>query len=628
MKTSRGPSILLAVVALAGFAALYAEAMTVPFWYDDVIWIVRGLRTDLPGDLFRPGHFTFVRPVTVLWFHFWAPVCGTNPLAWRLASAALYLATAAAIHALGCALGQTRRGAAASAIFFVAAAHHWELVYGVAAVGETLAGFFTTVTAAAWVCWRRDGSRLAWGVSLGALALALGSKESAMVAPLLLLLYEAMGVKEACGLPSAVTRVGPHLAMTLLLLGLDAALVHAAGKGVAPAHLAPELVRAWGRQIAASLLTVPVRDMAFTWFPEAGGASLIAWGLMMAVGISWQGGRLRGTVGFPLGWIALAWLPYLLLVPEKLDQDRYGYLASIGTALLVGGLFDAVLAWAPPPPSRRRIVVMGSSLVALMAIVGWNGWCQRQAANDLCQWLARRGDVAERVRDIAPSCPPKIPVYIFSNPGTWHEAGYAFALFAHRPLTEVRDGWDMADDRPLRSTVLLWSEEVACYMQLRDVDDPPVPPPCAQAVTWADLRTWRPVGLVDAGDGALSCDGSGRMETPLLDLSVWHVDRVVVEYRAWAPTSTERSTRAPRMWLAWSHRTDGSLLGVDSVGTDLIVDGQIHSAVLVPWLLPSWWRGGRVHRFAITPADRPMRVEMRSVRALPPPPAAARRHIE
>lgn len=626
--TSRAYDLLLATCLTALFAALYADAMTVPLYFDDVIWITRGLRADLPLDLFRPGHFNFVRPTTVLWYHLWAPICGATPVAWRLTAAALFLTTAAALHALGRGLGQSRLGSAVTVLFFVTAAHHWELVYGVSTVGDLLVGLFTTLTVTTWIRWRRDDSPSAWTVSMIALALALGSKESAMVAPLLLVLYEGLRCRDVRGLRSAARRLATPLALAVALLGLDAALVLAAGKGVPPVHPSADLLSTWGLQIGASLLTVPLRNALGLTGAAIGGSVLATWTALLVAAVVCHHGRLRDTVGFTMGWMALAWLPYLLLVPEKLDQDRYGYLASIGTAMLAGLLADALVARTQRSGPRARPTLRAAGLAAVVAVMIWNAHCQTQSAADLRRWLARRGDVADRVREIAPSCPPGVPVYIFSDPGTWHEAGYAFALFTGRPLGEVRDGWDLILDRPTHHRALLWSQEVACYVDLHEVNVLPVEETNPAGVGWNTLSGWTREGLAGTVGGTRCTDGSAMLSSPLLDLSIWSVDRVVVDYRAWNASAPPSSRAAPRMWLVWSTRREGGFVESDAVGAPLVADGQPHEAVFVPWLSPRWWRGERLRRLGITPVEGTTRVEIRSVRVMPPLPPAARRHIE
>lgn len=609
MREGRARGLLLLLAGAAVFAMLYGPAMGVPFWHDDFIWIARALAPHGLDDLFAVRHFNFARPTTVLWYHLLAPLCGTDPIPWRMASSALLLSTAIALAALTRDDDGSNSSAFAAALFFVAAAHHWELVYSAAAVGDPLAGLFTLL---ALLAMNRDRSAPAtrWKVgSLIAITLAAGAKESACVAPLLVMAHEVLCGGPLREAPRRARRAIAPVAVTAVVLGLDVWLVSQTGRPVPHPALSADMLGAWGAQIAASLLTVPLRDTLLPHTDVVGRAALATWSLLLLGSLAWERSEAQRRVTFALTWIGLSWTPYVVLANGHLDQDRYGYLPSIGTALLLGALIDRWRTGCERLTGWRRPVAAGTGYVCVLALLTWNAHCLIVSRESLRHWLGQRGSVADRVREVARRCPADAPVYVFNDPRMWHEGGYAFALYGGHPLTQVHDGFDFLEDRPGLHRGLLWDHEAARFTDLGtlpaargdEIDAPPN--------ELLPLRRWRRDDLLESSVGRFSTSGTGWLTLETRDPSAWRYYRIWVRYRVHSAVDN------PRMGLGWSSQKEGPFSPECAMWATLVCDGEMHEAVFFPWMRESYWKGGSVQRLRLCPADQPAEVEITEIHA-------------
>jgi tetratricopeptide (TPR) repeat protein len=260
--------------------------------------------------------------------------------------------------------GAAVAAALAGALFAVHPVH-LEAVAWISARNELLLGVFLLGSFLAYLHARRGAGSLAWAACFALFALALLSKETAVLFPGIVLLHEwtarpadaprsrgkalpaARGDRGASS-PSALRR---QYRGGLALAALAGAflVVRAALVTPLPAHdpLATRLATAPGLVLAnLRLLFVPIGLRVLHGFepvtsPLSGAAWLPAAVLIAALPLLPRAFRFDPVLGFGLGWILLALVPVsglpALLQPTPL-AERYLYLPSVGWALVVASL--------------------------------------------------------------------------------------------------------------------------------------------------------------------------------------------------------------------------------------------------------------------------------------------------
>ncbi|HEV8305569.1 MAG TPA: hypothetical protein VGQ25_11440 [Gemmatimonadales bacterium] len=382
---------LVAVVVLA--VGVYAGGLGHDFTYDDVHIIKESELLHSLGNwraILRATWWedAMYRPFTALTFAVDWTVSGGDPHWFHAVTILLHAGVAALVFLLVRSLVPPFPAAAAAALFAVHPAHV-EAVANVVGRAEVLATLFAL---GAVLLYRADGALAARGDhswrrwlasfgALGALWLALASKESAFATPGLLLLADWVDARQA-GVPwgAAVRRhwvlCTASVVLTAEWLWIWLSTVGAIGGGAGEAPgleggglatrivvMAPVVLQ------YVRLLFFPARlsaDYSPDFLPVAEHLNLAgALGLAL-VGAAVAGGWAARTRAWPVTF-ALAWMGGTLLIvsnllvpTEVLLAERTLYLPSVGAALLAGyGL--AMLA-------QRRVVAgaaLGGVLVAL-----------------------------------------------------------------------------------------------------------------------------------------------------------------------------------------------------------------------------------------------------------------------
>ena len=166
--------------------------------------------TVLRGGSYRPLHDVFV---ALCWQLF-----GLSPLGYRLVSIVLYALVSASVGVLAHLLTDDGRVGALSAILFSVFATHAEPVLWFAATNELLAGVFVLLSTISYVLFRRTGN-VWWLVAAGLnCLLGLTSKETALLWPLTLLVYDALWFEPARGKKLDWRLLWPTLCLILLWL--------------------------------------------------------------------------------------------------------------------------------------------------------------------------------------------------------------------------------------------------------------------------------------------------------------------------------------------------------------------------------------------------------------------------
>ena len=367
-QTSAGaalrPGVLLRV-ALALSAAVYARTVTFDFVFDDRIQItfnewIQSLR-------FLPYYFVtqvkvvvlaapqwagnYYRPLFNVWLALNYDVFGAIPGWWHLSTVAAHVFVTWLVYLLAKRLTGNETTAALAALLFGINPLHIEAVAWISGVAEVQVAGGMILSFLAYLNWRDGEKHRRWwmAASLAAFALAVLSKETAVVFPALVLAYEWL-----CGdaKPSWAKR-GWQMALRVLpfavvLAGYFAARFHAL-KGLAnPTHPRPT---AWVLLTAPSVLWFYMRQLLWPFriseFYDLdlqrqfsiGGVLLPALLVLAVASAAWLTCRRSKLLKFLLAWLVVPMAPVVAGVaffwPHDYVHDRYLYVPSVAFAILL-----------------------------------------------------------------------------------------------------------------------------------------------------------------------------------------------------------------------------------------------------------------------------------------------------
>lgn len=388
-RRRRLPWLLAVALFAAGALALYANGLHGPFHYDDRHGIVDNPYLRDPGNIpafftstryFSPSEPTAVhyRPLLLASYALNFRLGGESPVGFHVYNALLHAAGSLILAALALALGLPSPLAWGAGLLFLAHPLNTEAVDYVSARSSLQSGVFTLLALYGFIRFRRAERRgTAWlGLSLAAAAVAVLSKEVAVVIPGLYLLYDLLYPP-----PRGVWRSWRGWGMHATFLAAGAAVLVASG------HLAYFLKMAEGkvqgpRGILANLwlqAQVLVDYVRLTVFPVGlsivhdfhGAAAPTLAAIAAAVGLLGVTALAvrfaRAVPGAALGWflflIVLA--PTTILPMNTPLQESRAYAAVAGLVLAVA----ALLARAPGArrPSRGQVAA-GAAVLALFAV--------------------------------------------------------------------------------------------------------------------------------------------------------------------------------------------------------------------------------------------------------------------
>jgi len=329
--------------AVLGFTALalicFGKILNGGFLVDDWWWLATvrsGAWPALgaPSQFFRP----FASLVFVTWFHLFGP----NPLAYHLLVLALLVSTAFAMRGIWMKLSRTTHGtgsAFCAGALFILWPTHAEAVSWISCFSDQLVVAFGTMAIWAYLAFLERPRALALLAALLSMALALLSKESAVVLPTIVV---ALGWAYSwrLGRPARVAfHVLGTVVLTLIYVGLRAASLHS-------------LVAGYGRNaphafVSAILGLKLTTNLANDFFPFA---RLLA---------------LYGS-GHGIAWIRpLLLLVVLGLVAAMSRVPKRSAPTSPGSKRAVAAFFLATILWLVWMPSGPYVLS-----VLQMALVG------------------------------------------------------------------------------------------------------------------------------------------------------------------------------------------------------------------------------------------------------------------
>jgi Tfp pilus assembly protein PilF len=401
----------LSAAGLIAFATSLAFGNTLSFGF---VW----------DDHFLIGGSAFVRSwdalPRILASHFWAghadwrmyyrplinvsflvdfQLWGLNPLGYHLTNVLVHLGVSLAVAWIGATfLRDWLVGLVAGLVFSLHPVHSQSVSF-IAGRTDLVATLFFLVAFGLYDRWRRSGETLAHAGALLAFALALLSKEVAVVLPLVLLLRDRVFADPGTR-PSfvrALGRVGPMLGVLAVFLAVRFLLLSDDLLHRSPGPPAEWLPRLWTTIALASryawISVVPYPVSPSQGAPVSTGADdpfflLAAIGLGGLLGASLAVGRRRPAVRFLSGWFWLTLAPSLALTlmpgSTAIFADRFLYLPSVGVCLL-GSLALRPFLGPPRPvgPGQIRPPAAAAGAALLLALTALTLWRNEDWRDDL-----------------------------------------------------------------------------------------------------------------------------------------------------------------------------------------------------------------------------------------------------
>ncbi len=310
----------------------------------------------------------YYRPLFLLWLRINDAVFGNHAWGWHLTTILAHVLTTLLVYLLAWRLGIGRDGGLLAALIFGLHPAHIEAVAWISGVTEPLLGILLIASLLGYVQSRVEGAgALKWKViSLALFALAMLEKETAVILPGLLLVYEwffgtewgrpleVRRILSWCG--EALGKIWPYFFLVALYLPARIYALKGFNHVVTPLS-AEQLVFTWPSLVGFWLrhLIWPADLSTFYDFPAVVYPTLrnfilpaifdICAGLALFACV--RGSR---AAAFFAVWLVLPLIPVLNLRVFGADDfahDRYLYLPSVGLAVLMAMLLKKV-CWGPP----------------------------------------------------------------------------------------------------------------------------------------------------------------------------------------------------------------------------------------------------------------------------------------
>lgn len=360
-------ALAVAVILIAGSLS-YVNSLLNPFIWDDIALIVRNFhigdlgylpRLFLEGSYHQDMTGNFYRPVLMasfaLDYRFW----GLEPFGYHLANLFLHLSNALLIYCLVWLLSKRKTVSFLAALLFAVHPVHTEAVTYISGRGDPLAAFFSLISLLCFIKFTgQEGARKAvfyYAVSVVSFAMAVFTKESALVLPAFFVLYSACFME---GKPrfSATIHYVPFLAVMAFFLyirHLALAGIGDAGSYISTMPLSCRLLTAPAVIVEyIKILVLPaglhMERMDFLYNVVASvkdsrflvpSVFLVSSALALAFWSKRQKMLLFGTA-----WFFIGLLPFMNIIPiNAFVAEHWLYFPSIGFFIAVSVLFGRLM---------------------------------------------------------------------------------------------------------------------------------------------------------------------------------------------------------------------------------------------------------------------------------------------
>jgi protein O-mannosyl-transferase len=388
---------ILPLIASGLAIAVYLGALSFPFVFDDLPQILRNPRVQ--AWFYLPQYFThslwshlgtpdnYYRPLFLVWMLLNFKLFGTDPEGWHFAGLVLHAVVTWLVYRVAVRDLQDKLAAGFAAIIFALHPIHVESVAWVAGLNEPLYAAFFLSTLLCYFRWRAGNGQEWLAASLACFACSMLAKETALVTPLMIFLYEWMrkpkegakkeGAREEWSLRmrASLSAIMPYAVVVVVYLGARTFALRATeaalGNRASPASLLltlPAVLWFYVKQLVYPGPMAEFYPLTFVSRPGAWNVLLPLLGLMAAgVGL-WIWARTDQRVKIACGWLLIPLLlPLLGIVrfrPDDLVHDRYLYLPSVGFSML------AAIALRRIPAGDRKLFGIPAAQAAALTLLG------------------------------------------------------------------------------------------------------------------------------------------------------------------------------------------------------------------------------------------------------------------
>jgi len=366
--------LAVALVLALTFAA-YIGTISYQFVFDDKGQIVEN--PTVKSWALAPSFFTehvwkhnepgaagnYYRPVFLIWVLISYKLFGLNASWWHLTTILIHVCVTLMVYLLARRLLKDQWTAWATALIFGLHPVHIEAVAWVSGVTEPLLALLLIPAFLFYLNWRESASstddepaakrnRRMWlAASLAFYALAVFEKETALVLPMLVFVYEwiysareSRKVSFAARVRDGIKVVAPYLALSVVYLSARAIVLKGLGHVITPLPLStivltwPSLLWAYLKMLVWPVGLSAFYDTPYVTKPGIGNFALPLLAIAVVAGLLWMWSRKAKAVAFISALLALPLLPLLNLsvfYQGEIVHDRYLYLPSIGFSMLV-----------------------------------------------------------------------------------------------------------------------------------------------------------------------------------------------------------------------------------------------------------------------------------------------------
>jgi protein O-mannosyl-transferase len=358
----RLPWVMELLLAATTFL-VFCGTLAFGFVYDDRMQILENV--SITKWSYVPQYFTqnvwglinpnvpanYYRPLFLLWLRVNYAIFGLQPTGWHALSVLLHVVVVVQVYWLGRRLLHSNVAAASAALIFAVHPVHIESVTWISGVTDPILAVFMLASTLAFLRYlgevrMGDGGKWAHAASLIFFALALLSKEVAVMLPLMLLPMALYTRKQHTSSRDVGMAAVPFFLLILVYLmirqhalsGFSHPLSHHSTKDMLQTW--PMVLAFYARQLITPFWISPYSNVNWVtsfardfWLPLAL--------CLMIVGVAWvswkktEEPRLLSAL---YCWISLPILPVLYLKTfsrSELTHDRYVYISSIGFSVLI-----------------------------------------------------------------------------------------------------------------------------------------------------------------------------------------------------------------------------------------------------------------------------------------------------
>jgi protein O-mannosyl-transferase len=394
--------LLLAAMAFI----VYAGTLVFRFVYDDRLQVVDN--RILTSWSYVPGYFAhhvwylidphfapnYYRPIFLLWLKVNYSLFGVSPAGWHFSSVALHALATIQVYWLGKRLLKNQTAAAIAALLFAVHPVHVESVAWVSGVTDPLMCVALLASVLAFLRWQENPSVASYATAMLFGAVALASKEPAVVLPVLVAVSAWAASPDDRRL-SAKQRWAllPFVGLLIAYIAVRIHVIHGFAHNMGSASVRqmaltwPPVIVFYLRQLFAPYELSPFHDIPWVTSPLSKGFLLplaIIIAVFVVLAFALRATTKRRPLIAALAWMSIPLFPMMNLrvYPEgELVHDRYAYVASIGLVFLLVELARIMMQNMPERAqlSRARAVAAAFAIV-FAALTFYN---QTDWANDL-----------------------------------------------------------------------------------------------------------------------------------------------------------------------------------------------------------------------------------------------------